>query len=103
MKIRTIVTTIATVLLTAGFVAPSSAQDSGVAPSDVEVITITAKRPQPTVAMTCFNEVRAQAVANRLQHDDNSVDEKSADARRDLRSAVRQCIDQATAQSDTRI
>lgn len=50
------------------------------APEGIEVITVVGKRPEPTLARTCVNEV----VASRVPGDRASV-----------RQAIRNCIEQA--------
>ena len=97
MKTRNIVTAIAAVFLAVGFVNASSAQDNNVTQDGIEVITITAKRPDLSAAAVCVNEVIAQASSGNLQGD-NAVEDRRA-----LRNAIRQCIAQATASATTRI
>lgn len=102
MKIRTIAkavaTTVAATLLTVGFVPTSSAQDNAL-PAGVEVITIVAKRPDPTVAFNCVNDAitaaRTSAASN--QNSESAVSDRSSN-RANFRQAFRHCMQQSTAQ-----
>ena len=87
MKIIAMVMTSA--LLTVGLIPLGSAQDNfSSAQEGIEVITVVGKRPAPTVARTCVNEVMAGRADARTP--------ESRHANRDsLRQAIKDCIDQA--------
>ncbi len=101
MKISTIATVIAATLLTVGLVPTSSAQDNnGNARHGIEVITITAKRPAPTVATACVNAVKARTTAaGRSEQAAGNASEETPASRtahvNSVRQAIRQCIEQA--------
>jgi hypothetical protein len=92
MKSRYITMVVASVLLTVGLIPLGSAQSvPGVRPlpAGIEVITVVAKRPAPTVASTCVNEVLAG-------RDVNAQTPESRHANRDgIRQAIKDCIEQA--------
>ena len=101
MKIRTLATVIAAALLTVALAPASSAQDNNSAADGIEVITITAKRPAPTVASACVNEVMARTAATvGSERGDGNFSGTAADGLRagthNLRQAIRHCIEQAT-------
>ncbi|MES2604090.1 MAG: hypothetical protein V4603_04080 [Pseudomonadota bacterium] len=86
MNIKAIAAVVAVTLFTVGFAPVSSAQESPL-PAGVEVITITAKRPDPTVASNCINEVITTARANAADGRSNS--------KATVRQAIRHCMEQS--------
>jgi len=100
MKIRTIAKIMAAMVLSATLVPTSSAQDNKTnARDDIEVITIVGKRPTPTVASVCVNEVMTRVGASGASRfGDGNFSGAAQDSRRaimiNIRREIRRCIDQ---------
>jgi len=107
MKIRTIVTIIAAALLSVGLVPVSSAQDTNSSAQDgIEIITIIGKRPAPTVATACVNEVIAHTATERKNSDGSFSEEVLESGRTKMisqRKAIKRCIDQAATSFEAQI
>lgn len=97
VKISTIALTVTTALLMAGFAPASSAQESPV-PAGVEVITVTAKRIEPSVANACVDAAREQTHATAQQQAASAATPADViNSKLQFRRAVRDCITQTTA------
>jgi hypothetical protein len=109
MNTRTIVTVMTAALLSVGLVPVSSAEDNDAAmPAGIEVITIYAKRPAPTIATACVNAVAAQADTaaahqNGESNFNNEVLASDWSNVRNTRHAIKRCIEQAAGSSEAQI
>ena len=97
-KISTVALTATAALLMTGF-APVSAAEETPAPAGIEVITVTAKRIEPSVASACVDTVKAQAHATTAQQQEAAIPTPAEviNGKLQFRRAVRDCIEQSAA------